>query len=57
MIPLSGVFAPLISESFFRQMRVDPELGAVVWPNGADLDPVVLYAEITGQSIDGVLGR
>jgi uncharacterized protein DUF2442 len=27
----------------FRQVRVDPELGTIVWPNGADLDPDVLY--------------
>lgn len=28
----------------FRAVRVDEELGTVVWPNGADLDPDVLYA-------------
>ena len=28
--------------SFFRQVQVDVELGTVVWPNGADLDPDVL---------------
>jgi hypothetical protein len=27
----------------FRRVRVDPELGTIVWPNGADLDPDVLY--------------
>jgi len=26
----------------FRQLRVDQELGTVVWPNGADIDPDVL---------------
>ncbi len=33
------VFAPLRDLSLFRQVQVDPELGTVVWPNGADLDP------------------
>ncbi|WP_242647915.1 DUF2442 domain-containing protein [Candidatus Desulforudis audaxviator] len=30
--------------AFFRQVKVDPGAGTVVWPNGADLDPDVLYA-------------
>jgi hypothetical protein len=27
---------------FFRALRVDEELGTIVWPNGADVDPDVL---------------
>ena len=23
----------------FRKVRVDPDLGTICWPNGADLDP------------------
>ena len=39
------VFEPLKENpALFRQVRVDPELGTIVWPNGADLDPDVLYA-------------
>jgi hypothetical protein len=26
-------------------VRVDPELGTVVWPNGYDLDPDVLHGD------------
>lgn len=37
------VFEPLRDPDFFAQVRVDPELGTIVWPNGADLDPVVLH--------------
>ncbi len=46
-----GVFAPLRDPAVFAQARVHPELGTVVWPNGADLDPDVLYAELSGTPI------
>jgi hypothetical protein len=36
------VFEPLKDPEVFRQVRVDEELGTVVWPNGADLDPDLL---------------
>jgi hypothetical protein len=39
------VFEPLTDPDFFAQVRVDPELGTVVWPNGADLDPLVLHGD------------
>jgi hypothetical protein len=45
-----GVFEPLRDAAYFAQVRVDPELGTVAWPNGADLDPDVLYAQITGAA-------
>ena len=38
------VFDEIRAESAqFRELRVDPELGTIVWPNGADIDPDVLY--------------
>ncbi len=38
------VFEPLKSDpELFAQVSVDPEAGTIVWPNGADLDPDVLY--------------
>jgi uncharacterized protein YegP (UPF0339 family) len=36
---------PLRDPKFFRQVRVDPELRTVVWPNGFDLDPDVLHGD------------
>ncbi len=53
MVSFHGVFAPLEDRSYFVQVRVDPELGTVTWPNGADLDPVVLYSLVRGQPIPG----
>lgn len=51
LIDFSGVFAPLKDRREFVKARVHPELGTIGWPNGADLDPDVLYAEVTGQPI------
>ena len=42
------VFEPLRQDpDFFRSVRIDEELGTVVWPNGADLCPDVLYESLT----------
>ena len=48
-VGFDGVFAPLKDPAYFAWVRVDPELGTVVWPNGADLDPIVLYSVITAR--------
>ena len=37
------VFEPLRDPDYFAQVTVDPDLGTVVWPNGADLAPEFLY--------------
>jgi hypothetical protein len=40
------VFEPLRHDlQLFRQVRVDEELGTIVWPNGADFDPDVLHGD------------
>ena len=38
------IFDPLKRDpAKFRQVKVDPELGTIVWPNGADVCPDVLF--------------
>ncbi len=49
LIRFDGVFAPLRSPEVFAAVRLDSELGTIVWPNGADLDPAVLYAAVRGD--------
>jgi len=51
MVEFSGVFEPLKERAFFERVRVEPDLGTIVWPNGADIDPIVLYARATGQAM------
>jgi hypothetical protein len=46
-----GVFTPLQDVAFFSRVRVDPEIGTLVWPNDVDLDPDVLYSQATGTPI------
>lgn len=38
-----GVFEALQDEAFFARVTIDPEAGTLVWPNGVDLDPDMLY--------------
>lgn len=46
------VFEPLREPTLFAQASVDPVLGTVVWPNGADLSPEFLY-EAEPQTVEG----
>jgi hypothetical protein len=40
-----GVFEPLRDPAAFAEVRIDPELGTIVWPSGVDMAPEPLYAE------------
>jgi hypothetical protein len=37
------LFGPLKEVSLFNQVRIDPEVHTLVWPNGADFDPATLH--------------
>ena len=50
-VAFRGVLAPLADPVHFALVRVDPEAGTVAWPNGADLDPVVLHGLVTGRPL------
>lgn len=53
LIQFKGVFASLKDQARFDEVYVNPEMGTICWPNGADLDPCVLYSEITGAPLPG----
>lgn len=44
--PWRGVFEPLADPDYFRRVKLDEELGTIVWPNGADIAPETLHAWI-----------
>lgn len=37
------LYGPLRNLETFRQVRIDPEVKTLVWPNGADFDPATLH--------------
>jgi len=37
------LYGPLKEPKLFDQVRVDPEVHTLVWPNGADFDPAILH--------------
>ena len=45
-----GIFTSLEDLDTFRQVQVDPEARTLVWPNGVDFCPDVLYSEAMGPA-------
>ena len=50
-VRFDGVFEALRDPARFAEVRVNPDLGTICWPNGADLAPDVLYARVTGRPL------
>lgn len=55
LIEFTGVFEPLNNPAYFAQVTVNPDLGTICWSNGADLDPVVLYAGVCHLTLQDYL--
>ena len=42
------IFEPIRTDpQMFRSVKVDPRMGTLAWDNGADIDPDVLYKDLT----------
>lgn len=47
------IFDPIRSNpAFFREVKVDSRMKTIFWPNGADIDPDVLYHNLTPAWMD-----
>ncbi len=44
-----GVFAPLNDPAYFSKVKLDEQLGTIVWPNGADFAPETLHRMVVEQ--------
>jgi len=42
-IMFGSLFGELKNPDFFKQVSLDPEVGTICWPNGADFDPDTLF--------------
>lgn len=42
-----GIYAPLADADYFAKARL--ELGAITWPNGADIDPAWMYEALADK--------
>jgi hypothetical protein len=52
------IFEPLRTDpSLFRSMTVDSRGRTICWPNGADIDPDVLFQDLTPAWREPVAGR
>ncbi len=49
------LFAPLRDPQLFGQVRLDHDLGTLVWPTGADIDPTVLHD--WPDHVDAIIAR
>ncbi len=38
-----ALYGPRRDLTLFNQVRIDPEVATLVWPNGADFDPATLH--------------
>ena len=50
-LTFEGVFATLRDERSFATVALNAELGTIYWPTGADIDPDVLYAWVSGEPV------
>ena len=51
------LYGPLRDLKLFNQVRIDPEVRTIVWPNGADFDPATLHPWPTSAAAFAQMAR
>jgi hypothetical protein len=46
-----GVFSKFNDMEYFKNFRIDKELGVISWEHGVDIAPETLYSKAIGQAI------
>ncbi|MEZ4663088.1 MAG: DUF2442 domain-containing protein [Caldilineaceae bacterium] len=52
---MGPLFGPLRDLSLFNQVKLDTDIGTLVWPTGADIDPTVLHN--WPEHVDAIVAR
>lgn len=46
-----GVFSKFNDMEYFKNFRINKELGVISWENGVDIAPETLYSKAVGEAI------
>ena len=52
LLDVTGILAPLADPTYVAQVTTNPESATKTWPNGANLDPDMLYAAVTDIDVE-----
>jgi len=52
-LSFKGVFEPLLDIEYFARVAIEDGGGSICWPNGADIDPLVLHDWISHSTRTG----
>ena len=55
LLPFRGLFRELWDPKYFARAFVHPDAKVVTWPNGVDVDTLLLYSKVTRRSIRSLL--
>ena len=50
IVPFEGVFSKLKDPFYFATVRVDKDLGTIIWESGADIAPDYLYSILSSKN-------